>query len=87
MKRAWAFLLIAVVLIGSGLAYAAGGSAEDPLVSLSFLNGTYLPDVLSQAEKRIETRTQTTYDQVFKELNQAYQDVSGRGGRKRRTAG
>lgn len=74
MKRAWAFLLIAVVLIGSGLAYAAGGSAEDPLVSLSFLNGTYLPDVLSQAEKRIETRTQTTYDQVFQELNQAYQE-------------
>ena len=50
MKRAWAFLLIAVVLIGSGLAYAAGGSAEEPLVSLSFLTGTYLPDVLSQAE-------------------------------------
>lgn len=52
--RALALLLAAVCLCGAAL--AAGGDEEDPLVSLSYLTQTVLPDIFSQVDARAEVR-------------------------------
>ena len=49
IPRALALLLTLLCL--SGAALAAGGDAEDPLVSLSYLNETVIPKILAQVEE------------------------------------
>ena len=60
MKKIPLFLSAAVLLTGLSLAAAA----DDPLVPLSYLNGTYSQSLLSQAQQRIDTSTQAVYDRV-----------------------
>lgn len=59
-------LLSAAVLLG-GLSIAA--AADDPLVPLSYLNGTYTQSLLTQAQARIDSRTQTVYDKVVSQTS------------------
>ena len=60
MKKIPLFLSAAALLTGLSLAAAA----DDPLVPLSYLNGTYSQSLLSQAQQRIDTSTQAVYDRV-----------------------
>ena len=54
--RVGAFCLTAVCL-GTGVALAAGaGSESDPLVTLSYLNETVLPKLVSDAETKAAAR-------------------------------
>ena len=51
------FLIPAVLLLavlGAGLAYAAGGTASDPLISLQYLNETYTDTIMDQAESLLD---------------------------------
>ena len=63
-KKALAAGLALCVLVGSAALLAAGDPAQT-LVPLSYLNGTYIPDVVSQAGERIDTATQQTYQSVL----------------------
>lgn len=62
-----AILLIA--LLGAGLAYAAGGTASDPLISLNYLNGTYTDTVIHNAEELLETSDEALLNGALTELD------------------
>ena len=59
MNRAWKIRLGALCLtglcLGTGAALAAG-DADDPLVTLSYLNETVLPKLLSQTDEKAKVR-------------------------------
>lgn len=56
-KNGLAALALAGVCLGTGAALAAGaGSAGDPLVSLSYLEQTVLPDLLRKTEEKAQAR-------------------------------
>ncbi len=62
MRKLAALLLAALVLVGGGAVLAAGGDAGDPLISLSYLNDTYIPSVVKSAADRVDAATAKTYD-------------------------
>lgn len=62
-----AILLLAV--LGAGLAYAAGGTASDPLISLQYLNGTYRDTILNKAESLLDKSDDALLEQAKTELN------------------
>ncbi|MEG1720286.1 MAG: hypothetical protein RR281_01130 [Pseudoflavonifractor sp.] len=62
MKKLAVFLLAALILVGGAAVFAEGGTASDPLISQSYLSGTYLPAVTKQAEERIDARNAKVYD-------------------------
>ena len=53
MKRLAVGLLALVILIGCAAVYAADTGTGESLVTQGYLNDTYIPDVLRQAETRI----------------------------------
>ena len=69
MKRLAVGLLALVILIGCAAVYAADTGTGESLVTQGYLNDTYIPDVLRQAETRIAEQTKTVYDSVLADLN------------------
>lgn len=67
MRRLAAGLLALIVLISCAAVYAAGGG--ESLVTQSYLEKTYVPDVLEQAQARVEEKTQSTYQSALAELD------------------
>ena len=59
MKRLAVGLLALVILIGCAAVYAADTGTGESLVTQGYLNDTYIPDVLRQAETRIAEQTKT----------------------------
>ena len=55
------FLLLCAIVIG---AVAAGGDASDPLISLSYLNGTYASKVDAAVNSRLDASDQTIKNSV-----------------------
>lgn len=53
-RSAAALLLAATLLSGSAVIAADAGSSSDPLITLSWLKDTFIPDTVAKAEKRIE---------------------------------
>ena len=53
MKKPIAIVLVLLLLAGGIAAVAAGGSASDPLVSLGYLEKTYLPDLEEQIDGKV----------------------------------
>ena len=53
------FVLIASILLI--IASAAGGDASDPLVSRDFLSGSFLSDILSSADRKLDTSDNTLH--------------------------
>ena len=47
-RRALPALLALTLLLGTGAAIAAGGDKKDPLVTLSYLEDTVIPEILSK---------------------------------------
>ena len=69
MKRFAALVLAGAVLAGCAAGYAAGGTAGDPLISLRYLTGTWLPGLRTQAEERVETTSDRAYQTALAALN------------------
>lgn len=78
MKKALAVLLIGTALLGCGAVYATGGSAVDPLVTLDYLNRTYLPSIISQAGDRISAKTQEIYNSALTQLQNKHGEYLAR---------
>ena len=72
-KKALAAGLALCLLAGSGALIAAGDS-EQTLVPLSYLNNTYIPEVVEQGGQRVDTATQQTYQTALGNLEQLHQD-------------
>ena len=59
-------LALSAVLLGTVAALAAGGDQNDPLVTLSYLNQTAIPQIVKQVEEKTAVRQ--------KELEQTFSD-------------
>ena len=68
MKKLIAALLAAAVLAAGVGAYAAGVLDGTSLVTLDYLKSVFLPDAQRQAEERVDTATQGTYDAALAAL-------------------
>lgn len=78
MKKFVALAVAAVLLAGGAGVYASGGTAADPLVSLDYLDNTYLPDASRQAADRVDAKTQVTYQSALEDLNTKHRAVLAR---------
>jgi hypothetical protein len=73
MKRLTAVALVLLLLICISAAYAAApGSAGDPLISLSYINGTFQPAVRGDAKNLIHSAIGNSYGDTLKKLQEAY---------------
>lgn len=74
-------LALSAVLLGTGAALAAGGDQSDPLVTLSYLNQTALPQIIKQVEEKTAARQKelekNLADQIDQYKQQAGQGTSG----------
>ncbi len=61
-KRIVVVLLLACAVLGGLAALASGGSSGDPLISLSYLTDTFLPQLLGKAEAQADAGTKPDYD-------------------------
>lgn len=71
MKHRVAGLVTAAVLTGVVAAVALGGSSVDPLVSKSYLEGTYSQELAETLQKKASETSKSTYDAAKKTLEQA----------------
>lgn len=72
MKRTAVILLAAAILVSGAAAYASGVLTGESLISKSYLNLTYLPDVEEQVSQRVEEGTQAAYQSALEALNQKH---------------
>lgn len=61
MRKHAVALLVAATILGTAVTMAAGGTAGDPLVSKSYTDGTYVPQVAAAADQRAAERQGATY--------------------------
>lgn len=61
-------LILAVLLLCSTTAYATGGTASDPLVSLDYLNHTYQNDLIKQVADQVERAVSLSYQRAVSQL-------------------
>lgn len=69
-------LALAAALLGTGAALAAGGDQNDPLVTLSYLNQTAVPQIVKQVEDRTALK-QKELEQTFTEQINLYRQTGG----------
>ena len=77
-KRIIALGLAGVALAGLVAVSAAGGSATDPLISKSHLDGVYTTQALTQADSRIAQRHDTIYQSAAAKLKAQYDTFAAR---------
>ncbi len=74
MRKQWAIrcgaLALTALCLGTGAALAAGGDKSDPLVTLSYLNETALPQVVKQVEESTSKRQAELEDSFALQINQ-----------------
>lgn len=80
MRRAAVFLLVVMLLLGCAAVYAAGADGGESLVTMSYLENTYLPEILNQAQTRVEEQTQRTYQSVLSGLDARHAGYLGLAG-------
>lgn len=59
-KRVVSILLCLLLLSGGGTAYAAAGGMDDPLISLSYVNDVYLPELADSIREIISSALSVT---------------------------
>lgn len=68
-------VLCAVLLVG--VVYAAAGSSDDPLVTLSYLENIFAPQVEEQMEKLVEEKAESLKTQLEEAVEEVSPPVSG----------
>ncbi len=80
-SRRWIALVLVLVLVTlcGGAALATAGGKDDPLVTLSYLQKIFLPQVVEEVGKKTEEK-QKELSQDLSEQIAAYKQESGTGG-------
>ena len=73
-------LALAPACLGTGVALAAGGDQSDPLVTVSYLEQTAIPGVVTQVEEKAAARQEELKKELESLIAQYKQDVEGLGG-------
>ena len=71
-------LALTAALLGTSVALASGGGQTDPLVTLSYLNQTAIPQIVQQVETKTAAR-QAELEQEFSAKLQQYRQEAGQG--------
>lgn len=69
---------LSAVLLGTIAALAAGGDQTDPLVTLSYLNQTALPQIVKQVEEQTASRQKELEEKLAAQISQV-QTQTGQG--------
>lgn len=72
-------LALSAALLGTGAALAAGGDQSDPLVTLSYLNQTAIPQIVQQVEEKTAAK-QRELEQTFTNQINQYRQAAEQGG-------
>lgn len=77
--RTAACLLLAAVALTAFAALASGGAGSqgDPLVTLSYLNDTFLPQVLEKVDKSLDDRGTKLRGEIDQQIVQREQELRG----------
>ena len=67
MKKTIILMTALLALLGAAALAADAGTQQDPLVTLSYLNDTYLPHILSQVDQKLEERDAVLLETLSKE--------------------
>lgn len=92
-KNHWGFRLAALLLVSYALllvsVMAAGspGSEGDPLVTLSYLNDTFLAQVLGKVDEKLETRDKELAEKLSAQVDKDAQALSEQYGTEQITTG
>lgn len=79
MKKRMIAAALALALLLSGAALAAGGTQSDPLISLSYLNGAYWSALDTRVSGFVAEATKPIYDAAVSKAAQMENDASGGG--------
>ncbi|MPM50429.1 hypothetical protein SDC9_97168 [bioreactor metagenome] len=81
MKRKIVIVLILITALLGGLAaLAVGGSSGDPLITLGYLTGTFLPGIEKQADARVDEKSAEDYETYQKKLDDSAALWAGKAG-------
>ena len=69
-------LALSTLLLGTAVALAEGGDQDDPLVTLSYLNQTAIPQIVKQVEEKTDAK-QKELEQTFSNLLSQYKPQGG----------
>ena len=72
-------LALSAALLGTGAALATGGDQTDPLVTLSYLNQTAIPQIVKQVEEKTTLKQKELQEAFTAQINQ-YQQHPSQGG-------
>ena len=80
-SKRWTILVsaLALTVLCAGAALAANGDQSDPLVTLSYLNQTVIPDVVSQVDTKAATRQTELAKNLSDQIAQYKQDIAAIG--------
>ena len=71
-------LALSAALLGTAAALAAGGDQNDPLIALSYLNQTAIPQIVRQVEEKT-AETQKELEHSFAQQVEQYKREAGQG--------
>lgn len=71
MKRRVVFISTAVILLGIGIAVAVGSGSADPMISRSYWENTYLPNLAQALQQRAGKDTEEVYKAAVAKLDRA----------------
>lgn len=66
-------LALSVTLLGTVAAFAAAGDQTDPLVTLSYLNQTAIPQIVKQVEEKTSAKQRELQQQLAAQISQYLQ--------------
>lgn len=70
-------MTLAALCLGTGAALAASGDSNDPLVTLSYLNQTAIPQVVEQVEQKTAVRQEELKNTFNAQISQYLQGGQG----------
>lgn len=68
MKRTPLLLVSGALLCALAVGGLTAASGSDPLISLSYLNNTFLPQLLDQSQSRVDTGLEKTYQSAIQDI-------------------
>ena len=68
------------MLLGTVAAFAAAGDQTDPLVTLSYLNQTAIPQIVKQVEEKTSSKQRELQQQLAAQISQYLQQGGGASG-------